>query len=108
MNFRRRSKGKEKLERPTKGSFEIGQFIFQLNLSHVVSRNFQFLFISSGSFNGNGEKIEIPCMMECLSMRIFHPSMRRKERREAKIRAEEKTFQSIFVSETIFSNQQKL
>lgn len=105
MNFRKRSKRKETREANQRLSFEIVQFILQLNLFHVVSRNFQFLSSRlSGSRSMRKEKIEILYMMECLTMRIFLPHDEAKEKTVRK-RAR---FQSIFVSETIFSNQQKL
>lgn len=46
--------------------------LFSFNLSlHVVSRKFSIFFSSRLVWVGNQQKIEIPCMMECLSKRIF-------------------------------------
>lgn len=67
----------ERLWAPHKGSlsfemYEIIQFISSFNLSlHVVSRKFSIFFSSRLVWAGNQQKIEIPCMMECLSKRIF-------------------------------------
>lgn len=46
--------------------------LFSFNLSlHVVSRKFSIFFSSRLVWVGNQQKNEIPCMMECLSERIF-------------------------------------